>query len=280
MKKFIKFVLIIIVLGIIGLLVFLPAILNKSIEEGVAYFGPKFLQVPVTLEEADISPYSGGGSLKGMLIGNPEGFKTDSSFKLGEVTISIDLASLATDTIIIEEILIDAPEITYETSMKGTNIGKILDNIQELSKTEGEVPAEKEPTEEKEESAEDKGPAKKVIINNFIFSNGKVRISNTLLAGNSLSVVLPKIHMKDIGKESGGTSMADAAKEIFGELNKSIMSVAGVVDKPLEMLNESADKLKEKLKESNINIDTDKIKESATGLIKGLGGLFGGDKDK
>jgi len=42
------------------------------------------------------------------------------------------------------------------------------------------------------------------------------------LADKQISTDLPEIHLKDIGKDKGGSSPAEAAKEIFGALYAKI----------------------------------------------------------
>ncbi len=68
---------------------------------------------------------SGKGTLTGFLIGNPDGFNTDHVFALGTVRGDVALPSLLSDKIVIEEIYIDGPEVTYEAGLTGSNIGKI-----------------------------------------------------------------------------------------------------------------------------------------------------------
>jgi hypothetical protein len=43
----------------------------------------------VRLNEAEVSATSGQGALLGLTIGNPKGFKTDSAFRLGEISLTL-----------------------------------------------------------------------------------------------------------------------------------------------------------------------------------------------
>ena len=129
MGKLIKFIFIGIPVLIIVVIVVLVFSINSIIKHGVETVGPLALGTDVTLEKVDISLFSGKGQLKGIIIGNPEGFKTESSFKLNEVRLALDVSSLLSEKIIIDEIFIDAPEITYEKSGKGDNFKAILDSI-------------------------------------------------------------------------------------------------------------------------------------------------------
>ncbi len=162
------------------------------------------------------------------------------------------MSSLFSGKIIIDEIYIDAPEITYERGGKGDNIKAILDNINEFARIGSGGRSEK-----KTESKSEKGPSRKVQINNFVLKNGKVNMSTTALKGEKLSLVLSDIHLKDIGSDKEGASVADAVKEIFEALNTSI---AGTVAGSLKSITEGVEKAADK---------------AVGGAVDKLKGLFG-----
>ena len=62
----------------------------------------------VTLNKVHILA-DGKGAIRGFLVGNPAGFETPSAFKLGEVSVSLDIGLLSSDTFRIHEIVIAAP---------------------------------------------------------------------------------------------------------------------------------------------------------------------------
>ena len=257
MFKLIKYLLIGIPVLIIAIVIILYFSVNSIIKQGVETIGPLALGTEVKLQKVNISLFSGKGQLKGLHIGNPEGFHTDSSFELDEVRLAIDVSSLFSGKIIIDEIYIDAPEITYEKSGKGDNIKAILNNINDFAGQSGD----KAPKESKDTS--EKG-GQKIQINNFILKNGKVHMSLTALKGEKLSLPLTDIHLKDIGKEKEGASVADAVKEIFAALDNNI---AGTVAGSAKAIAETAEKAAEKT--------VGKAKETVEGAVDKLKGLFG-----
>ncbi len=216
MKKAIKIACIAIPALIIVVLIVVFFALNSAVKAGVERVLPKVTGTPVKLDDVSISLFSGKGELSGFLIGNPEGFETDSAFALGLVRVDVNLLSLMSDRIIIEEIYIDGAEVTYEAGLTGSNIGKIKKNIEEFAgpPKEGEEPKEKE------------GEGKKIQINRFVFTNATIALSAKGLQGRKLSVPLPEIELKDIGKEEGGKSIGEVANEIFTPLSNRITSVA------------------------------------------------------
>ena len=122
MKKILIVVGIVLVVLIAVVLLFLGNIVKTGIETA----GPKIAGVPMTVEKVGINPLSGSVNVKALVIGNPEGFKTDSCMELGEFKLDIDMGSLFTDTIVIKRIRIDAPEITYERGLKASDIIRIF----------------------------------------------------------------------------------------------------------------------------------------------------------
>ena len=68
-------------------------------------------------------------SLDQLIIKNPEGYETAYAFSLPNIRVRVNRNSVLTDTIVIEEVLIDGPAITFEGSLLGSNLGDIQDNV-------------------------------------------------------------------------------------------------------------------------------------------------------
>ena len=114
---------------VVAAVVFLFASLDSLVEAAIEEIGSEATQASVRLDEAEISPTSGAGALRGLTVGNPKGFKTKSAFELGEVSIKLDIGTVTEDTIVIKEIVIDGPQVTYEIGPDGTNIDAIKKNV-------------------------------------------------------------------------------------------------------------------------------------------------------
>src|SRR5438132_2100263 len=101
MKKFILFGgLTLVVLAIAGYLT-LQFFLGSIVKAGVNKFGPGITQTKVELQEANISPLSGVGTLRGLTIGNPSGWSSQNAFHLGTVHIDLEPFSIFHDHIVI-----------------------------------------------------------------------------------------------------------------------------------------------------------------------------------
>src|SRR3954470_1279369 len=117
-----------ILLGGVLLLVVLIAVvfgflfLGSIVKAGVENVGPMVTKVPVKLGVAEVSVFSGKGKLKGFELGNPEGYKTPNAMKVGTISIEVVPKSVLGDKIVIHSVRVEAPEITYETDLKGNNL--------------------------------------------------------------------------------------------------------------------------------------------------------------
>jgi len=229
----------------------------------------------MTLEKAGVNLLTGNVKIKGLIIGNPEGFKTPSLMELNQFVVDIDMGSLFTDTIVIKQIHIDGPQITYEQALRSSNFSTLQKNL---------APDEKAPAKEPEEKVakEKKAPAKKVVIEDFLFENGKVNVSITLAGGKKLTVPLATIHLKDIGKESDGASITEVVNEVFGAITKSVgQAVASSADFAGDLAGDAGEALKgagdaatDAAKDA-AGAATDAVKDVGGALKKGLGGLLG-----
>ncbi len=193
--------------------IFLTFFLGHSIKLGVERFGPMITKTSVTLEGAELSLFTGNGQITGLVIGNPEGFKTPYAMSMGKVRLEVDTRSLFSNSIVIRQVLIEGPEITFEASENGSNIKALQRNIEgdpekkkddDTAKAAAKAAAEKEAKEEKAKSKTDKSEKKsrkKILIRNLVIRDGKINISGKRMNGKTLTIPLPAIVREDLGKK-------------------------------------------------------------------------------
>lgn len=250
---------------------FLFSNLGSIIKAAVESFGTEITQAKVELNSVDLSPTDGAGAMRGLTIGNPAGFKTDSAFKLGEISLKVDTSTLTSDVIVIHEIRIIRPEVTYELGDGGSNVDAIQRNVDSYLKAQGI-----DPNAKGESKSSGEGP--KLIIENLYIQDGKVRVSAGFLKGKTLDSPLPNLHLKDIGKEEKGASPGEVAKKIMDSMTSGITTAI----KPLNLdatMKAASDLLKSGtggLKTGAESV-TDSVSEGAAGATKALKGLLGGD---
>ena len=222
MKKFAKIVLwlVVILAVLLGAAVMF---LDRVILHGFNTAAPAVLGVDASLGEAQVKLLRGYVSLKELHIGNPEGFKTDGLFDLGEVMVDVDMASIGLDPIVIDRVLVQGAGVTYEQGLRGSNIGALLEQLAKEEKEEKE--------EEEEKSEEDEKPARKIVIRQLDVEGTRLNVSLTAMMGAAVPVPLPPIHLTGIGEESGGATVLEAVQAIIGGVFSAVQgAVAGAGD--------------------------------------------------
>ena len=208
-----KTVLLLVLLAVlVGGYLFLGDLLGRGAVAAVNKYGPPLTGTQVTLGSAHVSPFTGGGWMKELFVGNPTGFKTAKAFSVGRVALKVKPLSLFRSTVDIEEIAVESPEFIYETKLISSNLGTILDNLKKS--TGGDTPQSTSPSG---------GSSKKIIIRHFVLDGAKV----TVTVGNtSLVVPLARLELNDIGVAKGGVTPAEAAAEILPQVLKMVTQTA------------------------------------------------------
>ncbi len=248
MKKLVSIFALLLV--VVSLLSFVSSeIIGSVIKAGVENFGPKVTQTPINLDSVELSASSGAGSIKGLVVGNPEGFNTPHAIKLDGFSMKLQPMSVLSDKIVIYEIIIDAPEFIFESGLNPTNsnISTILDNIEAFT---GKSEAETE--------VDGKVSSKNVQIDLLRITGGKFKVSNKLFGGQALMIPLPDIELKDIGADDGGNTFGETMRIVFRAINGGIVSSIGQSGRVIR----------------------DQLKNIGEGSQRGLGGLLKGLKSK
>jgi hypothetical protein len=245
---------------------------DRFIKTAIEEAGSRATQVSVTLKQVDTgNVLDGSVALRGLVVGNPAGFKTDSAFKLGEVSVKVDPGSVMSDIIVVKEVVIAAPQVTYEFGANGSNIGAIQKNVEKLAGGSSGGGSS---------SSSGDSSGKKVVIENLYVRDGKVNVSADFLQGKQTGTNLPAIHLKDIGKSSGGASPTVIAEQVIDAIAKSATSAVATLD--VGAIKDALGKeLGAKMGDVQKSLEqgtggaTDAIKKGTGGAEKTLKGLFG-----
>lgn len=254
--------------GLILIIVIVVAIglfnIDSIIEESVARFGPEITGTPVSLEKSSITPWTGKGSLAGLTIGNPEPFGQENAFALGEISVDIDLSTISEEVVVINRVAIIGPEILYLHDGSTDNLRVLMANITErLGVTE-------------QPEATDTDSQVKIIIDEFIFSDGHISASHAFLGDRRIAIDLPELELTGIGREEGGATLQEAGEQIFAYLNSSIRgqvansdlyvdALAGVQELVTTELENVQEQAREQI--DNIRSQGDDVEQQVRGLL-------------
>ena len=250
MKKIFIGIIVIVLLAAAGAGWWLYKERDSLIADAIRTYGPPILGVSVKLGGVKTDVAEQSAALHGLVIGNPAGFATPHALSLGNVGLKLDVASLTGDVILIKEISVIKPDITYEYKSGGSNLDVIQRNAE---KHVAEKIAALGINKDGAKDGKDKGPGKKFIIEHVYVKDAKANVRAELLKGKTLSVPVADLHLTDIGKKSNGATAGEAAKQIITAITASVTKAAS----------------------SAISIDVDGLKKKGTEAVSGaLKGLF------
>ncbi len=251
MKKWLLIGAVVLVIVIGGAVFFLISSLDSLVVAGVEKFA-SLRRTRVRLKEAKISITSGEGALRGLSVGNTSGFKTEYALRLGEISVSLDTATITQNPVVIKKIVIASPEVIYELGEGGSNIDAIQRNVNAYMAKFKSAPAE-----QKKAGA---GDGTKPIIENLYIRGGKVNVSAGFLQGKTLGAGLPDIHIKDIGKSQGGASPGEIAEKVISSIRRQ--TTKAIVPLGLDKLAGAA--------KAGIKGAAEMIEKGAKGALGGL----------
>jgi hypothetical protein len=188
--------------------------LGNVVKVGMETVGPKVTQTTLTVNSVSISALTGSAGVNGLVLGNPDGFKSTNAISVGKAAVSIAPLSVLSDKIVIKSVEVRESEITFEGNPFGANnLKKIMDNVTAFTGgTEAKPAATNAPSATK--------PAKKLQVDSFLITGAKVHF-------NGLTLPLPEIHLVDLGKGPDGITPAALIKEVLGQVTTaSIKEVA------------------------------------------------------
>lgn len=207
MKKILLTLVSLILLTLLGGLGYLYFSLNSLVKKAVETVGPTITKTDVRLASASLSPFSGSGRLSGFVVGNPDGYKGPFALKLGSIAVSVDKKTLLNDPIVVQSVIISSPEVMLMGTPGGTNLQKLMKNIQSSGPASGK--------QEKSSATE----SKKFVVREVVISGAKLHLSaNALNQKVSQTLSIPDIRLQNIGTAGKGVSARDIAMQVIDPL--------------------------------------------------------------
>lgn len=210
-----------------------------GVEESAEDLLTEAVGTEVDIESIETSLADGEMRIHGLAVSNPAGFRTEHAFEAREIRVVLDIASLLSDPVVIREISIGRPIVTYEIGPDGTNLDAIQRNVESFA--------------ESERSTDSGDPGTRIVIEHLYVRDGTVAASAVFLDGKALWVPLPDIHLQDLSTGEGGTTADDLVEAITTEIVKnareSVAPLAGLTDDIKDRIAGEASRLAERLKQ-------------------------------
>lgn len=213
---FLRVVLVLLVLVVVAIGV-IALNLDRIVKHGVEVYGPQITKVPITLDQVHIGLITASASVKNLVVGNPDGYKSPQAISVGDIAVGIDPLSILSPKIVVHSINIKSPEITFEGGLDGNNLTKILDNVNGSANSGGPVVTNSvgQPKTSKKFEVDDLVISGAVVNGNVMFFGKEIPIHN---------LNLPDIHLTNLGTGPDGITASDLISRVFRSLTTSTIS--------------------------------------------------------
>lgn len=197
----------VIIIGIVTLTLSIDGMVKSGIEKN----GSEILNTEVSVADVDLSLLDGSGSIEGFEVNNPEGYNSENAIRIKNATIIVDLASLFSDQVIIKDLRIQAPELTFEQEGMTANLKELNDQL---------------------DTSDDEDSDKMLVIEHLIVDKGKVTVSTDIDRERMASAEIDRFELNNIGKEGNNTIQQSIKQVIEPMLQEAITKAAtsGVLD--------------------------------------------------
>ncbi|MBD3617133.1 MAG: hypothetical protein HUJ22_11240 [Gracilimonas sp.] len=189
---------------ILAALIVITLSLDGMIKSGIEENGSELLQTPVTVENVSVSIFGGSGTINGFTVQNPENFSDEPALYIQEASMKVDIRSLFSDQIVVNEIIVKNPELFFEQIGVGVNLKTLNDNM-DLASDDPSVPS--------------------LIINHLLIEDGSVKVSSSLERERTTEVTLAEFTLNDIGRD-GNNTVKQSVRQVLRPLLQKAMKEA------------------------------------------------------
>lgn len=189
--------------------------LDAVVKRAITHYGSQMTQASVTVDAVELRSADGGGTVRGLVVGNPAGFSSSHALKVAVIEVAVDLRTVRDPVVVIKCIVIESPDLIYEKGAAMTNFEAIQKNIAGALGTrkaggEGTV-----------------STPRKLIVDTLIIRNPHARATAPVLAGKTISATLPDIELHDVGRAEGGITPAQLGEIVARTLSQRLAASLG-----------------------------------------------------
>lgn len=207
-------------LALVALLVavlMIDRIVKTVVEEG----GSTALGTQVTLSSASVKPMSGRLELGEFAIANPPRFRDEPFVRLGRVAARWDSGSLFSDTIEIDEIVIDGVTVNLEYADGRTNFGTIQDHVVKPGSTS---------------PGPSGGKSRSLLVRHVIVRGISAAVHAPGLAESSAGVRVKDLELRDFKTDGSSSEVVGALTQALVDAVLSSTLESGSASFPKEIL--------------------------------------------
>jgi hypothetical protein len=174
---------------------------NQFVASAIETYGGAATGTSVSVGSVELALTQGRGDVKGLTIGNPPGYSSSYFLKVADITLTLDLSSLAGRVPVVKEAVVEAAHLNAEQHGQATNLTDLEHRIT--------APAASKATPQPQ--AKDEG---RIIIDHFRLTHGRVTLTSDLLK-HPEDLELADVSIDGVGRASGGVTYEQAAEAVL-----------------------------------------------------------------
>jgi hypothetical protein len=219
MKKILTTIVLILVGLILVTVIVIGVYLGQIVKKVVNTYGPQMTQTTVSVDTVTLSLLTGSASIKGLVVGNPPGYKSANAISVGKVAIGLDPMTVFANKVVVRSIRLESPAINFEGGvMSGNNLSKILDNVSSSGSKSGPASTNAAPAPTSQ---------KKLEVDDILITGAKADVLITSPVQREVNVTLPDIHLTNLGTGPDGITGADLTRQVLNAItSKTLETVA------------------------------------------------------
>ena len=232
--KVIAIIFALLVLLVVGIGVYVFYNTDRLVDSAVETLGTEYLGAPVKLGSVDLKFPEGRATLKDLEIGNPPGYEGPYAMHLDEVSVTLDPVASTRQHVALQQVTIDGAKLAAIVKGPGdSNFKALVDRLDQMEKSS------------KGSSSTNAAAAVKLSIARLDFTGAQASITAPLL-GKETSTTVPDVHLKDIGNDADGATVAEVLRQLLEPVTRSVLqkaaeqqlgdSVKGKIDDAMERL--------------------------------------------
>jgi hypothetical protein len=183
--------------------------LDDIAKSAIQSYGSAMTGAKVKVGAVHLSPATGHGSIIDLNIANPKDFRAAHALKVGKIEVNVDIATVTDQVIVIRRIAIETPDVVYEKGESLTNFDALMRNITAYIG---------------ESTPSNPSSGRKLIVDSLTIRNAKAHATAPLLSGKTVTVDLPDIALKNVGRAQGGITPGELGGIVANALRDRLVA--------------------------------------------------------
>lgn len=180
--------------------------LDRQVTSEIEQVMSEVAGTPVTLHRARVDLAKGSVRLEGLVLANPEGFRSGPALSLPQISARLDTTVLDPQQLWLREVVIDGAIAEFESGEGGSNLQRLLERIA-LATPDSEA-------------------GRQLVVDRLALDGASVRLS-TPESVQPVAMPVPGLVLRDIGLAEGGmTGTAMAALVLRAILQRMLLAAA------------------------------------------------------